>query len=141
MYNHKDSFAHIQENYSFIEKWLSYNIKDKEAFRDYILNSCQIVRIVVKKLNEAFQMFESQNGRGKELEAYNLLKAYHIRAMSNDSKISKIEYDKQWESAALYCRDGYRNDLLKQLFNEQLFRTRKWSRAEDANEFSKKEIE
>lgn len=141
MYNHKDSFAHIQENYSFIEKWLSYNVKDKDAFRDYILNSCQIVRIVVKKLNEAFQMFESQNGRGKELEAYNLLKAYHIRAMSNDSKISKIEYDKQWESAALYCRDGYRNDLLKQLFNEQLFRTRKWSRAEDANEFSKKEIE
>lgn len=140
-YNNIDSFAHIQENYSFILKWLSFNIKDLESFKDYILCSCQVVRIVVKKLNEAFQMFESQNGRGKELEAYNLLKAYHIRAMSNDSKTSKIEYDKQWESAALYCRDGYRNDLLRQLFNEQLFRTRKWTRAEDAYEFSKKEIE
>ena len=140
-YNHKDSFAHIQENYAFIEKWLSYNIKDRVSFMEYILISCQVVRIVVKKLNEAFQMFESQNGRGKELEAYNLLKAYHIRAMSNDSRASKIEYDKQWESAALYCREGYRSDLLRQLFNEQLFRTRKWTRAEDAYEFSKKEIE
>lgn len=140
-YNHKDSFAHIQENYSFINKWLSYNIKDKDAFRNYILKSCQVVRIVVKDLSEAFQMFESQNGRGKELEAYNLLKAYHIRAMSNESKNSKVEYDKLWESAALFCRDGYRNDLLKQLFNEQLFRSRKWSRAESAYEFSKKEID
>ena len=140
-YNHKDSFVHIQENYSFILKWLSYNIKDKDSFRDYILRSCQVVRIVVKKLNEAFQMFESQNGRGKELEAYNLLKAYHIRAMSNDSRANKIEYDKQWEAAAMYCREGYRYDLLKQLFNEQLFRTRKWTRAEDAYVFSKKEIE
>jgi hypothetical protein len=140
-YNHVDSFAHVHENYLFIKNWLSSNIKDLASFKDYILCSCQVVRIVVKKLNEAFQMFESQNGRGKELEAYNLLKAFHIRAMSNDSKASKIEYDKQWESAALYCRDGYRNDLLKQLFNEQLFRTRKWARAEDAYEFSKKEIE
>jgi hypothetical protein len=140
-YNHRDSFIHIQENFSFIEKWLSYNIKERDSFKDYILRSCQVVRIVVKKLNEAFQMFESQNGRGKELEAYNLLKAYHIRAMSNDSRASKIEYDKQWESAAMYCRNGYRNDLLRQLFNEQLFRTRKWTRAEDAYEFSKKEIE
>lgn len=140
-YNHKDSFAHIQENYSFIKKWLSYNITDLDSFRNYILNSCQVVRIVVKKLNEAFQMFESQNGRGKELEAYNLLKAYHIRAMSSDTKTSKIEYDKQWESAAMYCQNDKRKDLLKQLFDEQLFRTRKWSRAEDAYEFSKKEIE
>lgn len=140
-YNHSDSFIHIQENFSFIEKWLSYNIKERDAFKDYILKSCQVVRIVVNKLNEAFQMFESQNGRGKELEAYNLLKAYHIRAMSNDSRASKIEYDKQWESAAMYSRNGYRNDLLRQLFNEQLFRTRKWTRAEDAYEFSKKEIE
>lgn len=140
-YNHRDSFAHIQENYSFIDKWLSYNIKDRVSFKEYILSSCQVVRIVVKKLNEAFQMFESQNGRGKELEAYNLLKAYHIRAMSNDSKVSKIEYDKQWEAASMFCRDGIRTDLLKQLFNEQLFRTRKWTRAEDAFEFSKKEIE
>ena len=91
--------------------WLSLNIKDFASFKAYILCSCQVVRIVVKKLNEAFQMFESQNGRGKELEAYNLLKAYHIRAMSNDSKASKIEYDKQWESAALYCRDGYKTIL------------------------------
>lgn len=45
--------------------------------------------IVVKDRSEAFQMFDSQNGRGKELEAYNLLKAYHIRAMEQNSREEK----------------------------------------------------
>lgn len=51
---------------------------------------CEFVVIKVKELAEAFQMFESQNGRGKDLEAYNLLKAYHIRAMENDSQSEKL---------------------------------------------------
>ena len=36
-------------------------------------------------------MFDSQNGRGKELEAYNLLKAYHIRAMELNGQDEKIK--------------------------------------------------
>ena len=47
-------------------------------------------------------MFESQNGRGKELEAYNLLKAYHIRAMSYSSQEDKILCDKRWEDATMH---------------------------------------
>ena len=46
-----------------------------------LMSVCAELKVVA--FNEAFQMFESQNGRGKELEAYNLLKAYHIRAMSS----------------------------------------------------------
>ena len=37
-YNHKDSFAHIQENYKFIENWLSYNIKDPfQYYRPFVV--------------------------------------------------------------------------------------------------------
>ena len=87
-------------------------------------------------------MFESQNGRGKELEAYNLLKAYHIRAMSNASRDDKISSDRQWEDATMFFRDKETKiDILHQLFKEQLYRTRVWSRGESAFKFTKKQID
>lgn len=141
-YNHADSFAHIKENYACIKHWLVCNISDGQEFAQYIANNCVFVEIVVKELSEAFQMFEPQNGRGKELEAYNLLKAYHIRAMASASQETKIECDKKWEEATMYFSDkGNRKDLLLQLFNEQLYRTRLWSRGDDAFSFGKKNVD
>lgn len=140
-YNHSTSFENIRANYHFIGEWLNLNISNRSGFLDYILNSCQFVEIVVKKLNEAFQMFESQNGRGKELEAYNLLKAYHIRAMLSSTKEEKVQCDKQWEDATMYLYKNSRRDILLQLFKEQLYRTRLWSRGEEAYLFGKKHVD
>ena len=147
-FNHEDSYRHIQENYLFLQTWLDENCRTtKKDFWEYIAKSCDFVQIVVTDLSEAFQMFDSQNGRGKELEAYNLLKAYHIRAMELESQEEKIRCDKQWEAATLYdatptiIGDANGNiDLLKQLFDEQLYRSRMWSRQFSANAFSKREI-
>ncbi len=140
-YSHSVSFENIRANYQFIGDWLNLNVSYREGFLDYILTSCQFVEIFVKKLNEAFQMFESQNGRGKELEAYNLLKAYHIRAMSSSTKEEKIQCDKQWEDATMYLYKNNRKDILLQLFKEQLYRTRLWSRGEEAYLFGKKHVD
>ncbi|BEV03423.1 DUF262 domain-containing protein [Chryseobacterium gambrini] len=143
-YNHQDSINSIIRNNSFIESWLQENIgNDTNSFEKYILEYCEFVEIKVSDLSEAFQMFDSQNGRGKELEAYNLLKAYHIRAMESNTFEEKIACDKTWESAARYQSNKESkqvSDLLRQLINEQLYRTRLWSRKETASEFSKKEI-
>lgn len=141
-FNHFDSFRNISSNYHYITDWLNKYISDRSEFLKYVLKSCCMVEIDVRELSEAFQMFESQNGRGKELEAYNLLKAYHIRAMDYDSREDKINSDRNWENAALYFADKEKpSDLLKQLFGEQLYRTRVWSKGIDAFTFSKKEIE
>ena len=141
-YNHTDSFANIKANYKYIGQWLKMHITDQTAFYQYIMTSCQFVEITVQELNEAFQMFESQNGRGKELEAYNLLKAFHIRAMSNVPLESKVACDQQWEDAAMYLDSkGNRKDLLRQLFKEQLYRPRLWSRGQDAYRFNKKTVD
>lgn len=140
-YNHSISFENIRANYQFIIEWLNLNISNRRCFLDYIQNSCLFVEIDVKKLNEAFQMFESQNGRGKELEAYNLLKAYHIRAMQSSSKEEKVQCDKQWEDATMYLYKNNRRDILFQLFKEQLFRTRLWARGQEAYLFGKKHVE
>ena len=102
-YNHFDSATNIKNNYSFIKSWLDETCKEnqKDYFK-YVVESCEFVKIIVYDLSEAFQMFDSQNGRGKELEAYNLLKAYHIRAMEQESKEDKINCDKRWENATQY---------------------------------------
>ena len=147
-FNHIDSYTHIKENCKFIDTWIKEAISvSKEDFWNYTANSCSFVQIDVTDLSEAFQMFDSQNGRGKELEAYNLLKAYHIRAMEQNSQEEKVKCDKQWESATLYdatptiIGDANGNiDVLKQLFDEQLYRSRLWSKRNKANKFSKKEI-
>ncbi len=143
-YNHVDSHNAIINNHRFIEKWIRENISnEKENFCKYLLEYCEFVEIVVLDLSEAFQMFDSQNGRGKELEAYNLLKAFHIRAMENNTFDERIECDRKWENATRYNRNGIKDDvfdLLKQLFDEQLYRTRIWSRKDEAWSFSKKRI-
>jgi len=143
-YKHQDSLNSIILNKKFIDSWIQENIgNDTNSFEKYILEYCEFVEIKVSDLSEAFQMFDSQNGRGKELEAYNLLKAYHIRAMESNTFEEKIACDKTWEGAVRYQSNKEGNqvfDLLRQLVNEQLYRTRLWSRKETALEFSKKEI-
>lgn len=143
-FGHIDSFAHIRENFGFIKKWESLNLKEGEyqEFIDFLFNNCRVVMVTVKRLFEAFQLFETQNGRGKPLEAYNLLKAYHIRAMADAERKDKIECDVRWEDAALFSdNQNERVDLLRQLINEHLFRSRVWSRGESANRFTRNDID
>lgn len=144
-YSHKVSLNAIIANHRFIVNWIDENISnEKDNFTKYLLQYCEFVEIQVKDLSEAFQMFDSQNGRGKELEAYNLLKAYHIRAMESNTFDEKIVCDRNWESATRYLKTKETKtptDLLMQVINEQLYRTRQWSKKEIAGEFSKKQID
>lgn len=141
-----NSVASIRENYKFIEGWINENTSDKGAtFVDYILTNCKFMEIVVDDLSEAFQMFDTQNGRGKSLEAYNLLKAYHIRAMEQNTQEEKIQCDREWEGATQYdatpdIQNDPNVDILGQLFQEQLFKSRLWCRNDDARDFTKDDI-
>ncbi|EDP95164.1 DUF262 domain-containing protein [Kordia algicida OT-1] len=147
-FNHSDSEKCILKNNDFIVYWLAENIAQEKAdFLNYINKFCEFVEVRVSKLSESFQMFDSQNSRGKSLEAYNLLKAYHIRAMEDEQATNedKMESDRRWENATRFVIDPLNTkhkpqDVLKQLFNEQLYRTRIWSKKQAAFGFSKNEI-
>lgn len=145
--NDFDSYKNLKNNYNFIGEWMKEHCNGQEQnYWKYVEGSCEFVKIVVSELSEAFQMFDSQNGRGKELEPYNLLKAYHIRAMEQDGREEKIQCDQRWEAATQYdptpkIEDDPNIDILKQLFSEQLYRTRIWSKGNNAYEFSKKNID
>ena len=147
-FSHSESKLHIKENYQFIKYWLETSLKDTSSFEQYLNEKCEYVVLTLTgkdSLPTAFKLFDSQNGTGKPLEAYNLLKAYHLRAMESIPETIKIDCDRTWEQATRYklnendiTEPTY--DILKHLFAEQLYRTRIWSRMQDAYSFSKKRI-
>lgn len=90
------------------------------------LKRSTIVVIAVNDINEAFQLFSTQNGRGRPLTPANLLKAYHLHEMDRDGDAEKR--DRIWEvDNGEKIRDGR---LLSQVLGEHLYRLRCWSRGD-----------
>ncbi|MFD2203045.1 DUF262 domain-containing protein [Shivajiella indica] len=132
---HADSIENIKNNGNELAQWIAEELTETERLFHYILQHCSVVQISVSNISEAFQMFDSQNGRGMTLEAYNLLKAFHIRYFNHIADQDKIAYDRAWENAA-----KSKKDYLKQVISEQLYRTRIWSKLYPAYAFTRKNI-
>ena len=108
------------------------------------LPNCTFVVITVKNVEEAFQLFDTQNGRGKPLTPDNLLKAFHFHEMTHScsdiDKPRQYELERAWEDISkggevegsreqsLRWRDGA---LLPHLIGEHLFRLRCWCRGDN----------
>lgn len=114
--------------------------------RQFLLR-CSVVCILVDDVAEAFQLFDTQNGRGKELTPVNLLKAYHFHEMNRPSEWGNPPSDKRmrelesrWETSnAMFVKGG--EGLLTRVFAEHLFRLRRWSRGDEEDiGFTKKQI-
>lgn len=118
------SCYHASENYNEWEN-LTQLVGENQAkdICNFLLENCSVSVITMpqERLSEAFQLFDSQNNRGKSLEPHDLLKAYHLR--KEDSEDEKIV--EKWEQ---FVED---KDLsLKELFDKHLFRMRRWSRGD-----------
>ncbi|MFA9212402.1 MAG: DUF262 domain-containing protein [Candidatus Methylacidiphilales bacterium] len=134
-YDSELSIEIILRNMDFIDELLkSKDEKFKTNLKNYILDNCEFVYIELYDLSEAFQLFDSQNARGKALEAYDLLKAFHLREMEEDSQEDKLNCVVKWES---YVDNGKINQIL----GANLYRIRKWSKGESGEFFSKDNIE
>ena len=120
---------HAKENYN---EWSSLCnlISDSELYElsYYILNKCKVsvIEMPEDKLAEAFQLFDSQNNRGKKLEAHDLLKAYHLRAIGSLADETTVEKWEKYNDIEAY--NGLLN--LEQLFDKHLFRVRRWANGE-----------
>ena len=118
------SCYHASENYNEWENLTQLVGKNQaKDICNFLLENCAVSVITMPKerLSEAFQLFDSQNNRGKSLEPHDLLKAYHLR--KQDSEDERIV--EKWEQ---FVED---KDLsLKELFDKHLFRMRRWSRGE-----------
>jgi hypothetical protein len=123
-YSHSESVNNLVQNYRAIKNWLERKeLLGDKAFREFILTNVCFVRIQAPSQDEAFVFFDSQNSRGKSLEKYDLLKAHHLRYISDANERVAEECTIFWEKIDKSGGLGYLIDTL-------LGRTRVWSRKE-----------
>jgi len=133
---HPKTVENIKVNYAFIHNWFSKfkEVNDIEEYKKALLENCEFVKIEVTELNSAFQLFDSQNTRGKALNPEDLLKAFHLQKMTDTFEIDKIRYVEKWERLAT-------TGQLTTLFGEHLYRIRNWAKGEPDYYFNKDEIQ
>ena len=92
----------------------------------------EVVVICVDKVSEAFQLFDSQNARGKALDPHDLLKAYHLREMKN------YPYEMEHAVTKWEAKD---TTEIRDLFDLYLFPIWNWARRLKSKSFTAKEID
>ena len=122
------SQKNIHSNYLEVARIVS-RADFTEAHIDFFLNKCQVVAVALNDVSEAFQFFDSQNARGRDLEPHDLLKAYHLREFSAHDESLKAATVARWETSD--------SKALATLFSQYLYRIRNWSKGVSARYFSK----
>lgn len=82
--------------------------------------------IITTSQDEAFTFFDTQNSRGVKLKAIDLLKAHHLRAISNHDRqrVSAKKWEKVENTQKGFIREN--SDFIDELFKYILYRSRVW---------------
>lgn len=124
------SKTNIHSNYLEICRIISRS-DFTESLIDFLLNKCQVVTFELNDVSEAFQFFDSQNARGRDLEPHDLLKAYHLREFTDGDEELKARTVATWENSE--------TEELASLFSQYLYRIRNWSKGASARYFGKED--
>lgn len=124
------SKVNIHKNYLEISRIIA-RADFTEGHIDFLLNKCAVVTFTLNDVSEAFQFFDSQNARGRDLEPHDLLKAFHLREFSVEDEHLKVRTVGHWEASEA-------DDLIA-LFSQYLYRIRNWSRGAQARYFGKED--
>lgn len=113
--NLRANYAHLER---IVSRWDTVALND---FAEFFLKECTVVVLDVRDLDAAFQMFDSQNTRGKPLFPTDLLKAYHLREFSrmDPNRESVLETVREWEEVP--------PEEINQLISGVLFPIKQWS--------------
>lgn len=128
-FSNETTAYNIKNNYAIAKRAIA---KCDEDFVRFFLNHCELIYFEIGHISEAFQFFDSQNARGKDLEPHDLLKAYHLREYTEKDEKLKLDNVTVWEK--------HQSSDLAKLFSEYLFRIRSWSRGDSAQVFDKSKI-
>jgi len=133
------TIRNLQHNAAVIEsraKQLSE--ADREQLLDFLLNKCQLICVTLDDLSEAFQFFDSQNARGKELQPYDLLKAFHLREMAENTEQERLQCVAAWEDDV--APEG-ETPGLNTIMSDVLFRIRRWTCGQPGTNFNRNNID
>ena len=138
-YSNEISKNNLIYNYGQIKQWFGAKRLEinEEMFLNELKDKCEFVVITVYRQDEAFQLFDTQNSRGKELYPHDLLKAFHLREMDKDGYTNKEieQYVIKWED---YLLD--KDNPLLDILNNHLYRIRKWVKGEPKYSFYKSDL-
>lgn len=145
--NESDKNDKSQKAEQAIENWFENKDKDKD-FLTYLKNNMEFVCVFTNSIDDAFIFFDSVNAKGKRLEAYDLIKAFHLRALlKKDNKtlclndrqkeeLEKLKIDPNDSIEVIKHYARYFEELSKEndgqsikiLFNHTLTPARQWIR-------------
>lgn len=131
-FSDKVTLGNLHSNSDRIREWCS-SVDDgvKEAFDKALSEVLEVVVLTVGELSEAFQLFDSQNTRGRELYPHDLLKAYHLREIHDKYDMQRAVL--KWES-----KDP---KAIRELFDNYLFPLWNWSKRRKSSRFTAVEID
>jgi hypothetical protein len=129
-YTNKESIENINQNFLLIKRSIQHF--DDITISNFITNF-QVVVFFISNETEAFQFFDSQNSRGKDLYPHDLLKAYHLREFEDSDRIAQTKIVDHWEK--------YSSKKLAVLFSEYLYRIKGWSNNRHSRYFGKQDID
>lgn len=131
-FSDKVTLGNLHSNSDRIREWCS-SVDDgvKEAFDKALSEVLEVVVLTVNELSEAFQLFDSQNTRGRELYPHDLLKAYHLREIHDKYDMQRAVL--KWES-----KDP---KVIRELFDNYLFPLWNWSKRRKSCRFTAAEID
>ena len=131
-FSDKVTLGNLHSNSDRIREWCS-SVDDgvKEAFDKALSEVLEVVILTVNELSEAFQLFDSQNTRGRELYPHDLLKAYHLREIHDKYDMQRAVL--KWES-----KDP---KAIRDLFDNYLFPLWNWSKRRKSSRFTAVEID
>lgn len=116
---HQRTIENVVNNNNVIGEYFERNPQNKEIIEDYFLSNCTMQVLKLVNLDEAFQLFDSSNNRGKALYPTDLLKAFHLRELKGTEE-RKLEMVELWENI--------QPKHIHMLFSEYLFRIKQWSK-------------
>ena len=131
-FSDKVTLGNLHSNSDRIREWCS-SVDDgvKEAFDKALSEVLEVVVITVDEISEAFQLFDSQNSRGRALYPHDLLKAYHLRVISG--KKGEERAVEEWEA-----KDP---KAIAELFRDYLFPIWHWARRRKCGDFTAADID
>lgn len=122
------SIGHVRENLSAI---LERREDLTKTLLTFLLERCEFVVVQLKDIAEAFQYFDSQNARGKDLEPHDLLKAFHLREIEHFDKNDGKNID-DWQAMD--------TKKLAMLFLS-MFRVKQWAKSNSGRKFTKDDVD
>ncbi len=150
----KDDFSFLDEkfeseeaqNYVAYNKWVIKNyiqgqnqVFDKDKILDKLLKlQFSVLILESATLDLAYTFFTSENGRGKALSDFDLLKSHHLRYVLIPQQAEHLAG--RWDDLITESDNDDNTKALGRTFEIYLFRLRKWMRKKNWDDSKKRKV-